>query len=142
MNKTIEKRVISDEAALKVVQTAMAKARQFGRPKAVAVLDDGGNLKAFCRMDGTPLLSIDMAQRKAYTALGGQRSEDFYTHMKTIGKEDPGILMAGLHIPGMTYFAGGAAIIVDGAVVGAVGCSGGPLDEDAACAKAGAEALA
>ncbi len=141
MKKTVEKKTISDEAALRVVQAALAKAREFGRPKAVAVLDDGGNLKAFCRMDGTPLLSIEMAQQKAYTALNGQRSEDFYGHMKALGKEDPGILMAGLHIPRMTYFAGGAPIVVDGAVVGAVGCSGGPLDQDAACARAGAEAL-
>ena len=44
----------------------------------MAILDDGGNLKAFSRMDGAPILCIEMAQNKAYTALFGVSTQDFF----------------------------------------------------------------
>jgi uncharacterized protein GlcG (DUF336 family) len=54
-----------------MVDKAVAKARELGVNENVAILDDGGNLKAFSRMDGAPILSIEIAQNKAYTALFG-----------------------------------------------------------------------
>ena len=55
---------------------ANAKARKIGVTENVAILDDGGNLKAFSRMDGAPILSIEIAQNKAYTALFGVSTQD------------------------------------------------------------------
>ena len=51
-----------------MVAEAVAKAKEIGVTENVAILDDGGNLKAFGRMDGAPILCIEMAQNKAYTA--------------------------------------------------------------------------
>ena len=74
----VTKHSISSELAQKMVDEAMAKARQLGVAENVAILDDGGNLKAFGRMDGAPILCIEMAQNKAYTALFGVSTQDFF----------------------------------------------------------------
>ena len=55
----------------RMVEAAIARAKELGVKQNVAVVDDGGNLKAFARMDGAPLLGIEGSQRKAYTALFG-----------------------------------------------------------------------
>ena len=60
-----------------MVDEAMAKARKIGVTENVAILVDSGNLKAFSRMDGAPILSIEIAQNKAYTALIGIPTQDF-----------------------------------------------------------------
>src|SRR3989442_611029 len=69
MASVVKKHSISSELAQKMVDAAVAKARENGVSENVAILDDGGNLKAFCRMDGAPILCIEIAQDKAYTAL-------------------------------------------------------------------------
>ena len=61
----VTKHSISSDLAQKMVDEAMVKARQLGVTENVAILDDGGNLKAFGRMDGAPILCIEMAQNKA-----------------------------------------------------------------------------
>ena len=71
MANVVKKHSISSELAQKMVDAVLAKAREIGVTENVAILDDGGNLKAFSRMDGAPILSIEMAQNKAYTALFG-----------------------------------------------------------------------
>ena len=65
MANVVKKYSISSELAQKMVDEAVAKARTIGVSENVAVLDDGGNLKAFRRMDGAPILSIEIAQNKA-----------------------------------------------------------------------------
>src|SRR5437667_9405940 len=72
MANVVKKHSISSELAQKMVDQAVAKARELGVIENVAVLDDGGNLKAFRRMDGAPILSIEIGQNKAYTALFGR----------------------------------------------------------------------
>jgi len=62
-----------------MVNAAVAKARELGVSENVAILDDGGNLKAFSRMDGAPIPTIEIAQNKAYTALFGVSTQDFST---------------------------------------------------------------
>jgi len=62
MANVVKKHSISSELAQKMVDEAVAKARELGVTENVAILDDGGNLKAFSRMDGAPILSIEMAQ--------------------------------------------------------------------------------
>ena len=71
MANVVKKHSISSELAQKMLAEAVAKAREIGVSENVAILDDGGNLKAFSRMDGAPILSIEIAQNKAYTALFG-----------------------------------------------------------------------
>ena len=61
MANVVKKHSISSELAQKMVDKAVAKAREIGVSENVAILDDGGNLKAFNRMDGAPILSIEMA---------------------------------------------------------------------------------
>ena len=69
MADVAKKYSISSELAQNMVAEAVAKARDLGVAENVTILDDGGNLKAFSRMDGAPILSIEMAHNKAYTAL-------------------------------------------------------------------------
>ena len=75
MTDVIKKHSISSELAQRMVDAAVAKARELGVTENVAILDDGGNLKAFWRMDGAPILCIEMAQNKAYTGLFGVSRE-------------------------------------------------------------------
>jgi hypothetical protein len=64
MANVVKKHSISSELAQKMVDQAVAKARELGVSENVAILDDGGNLKAFSRMDGAPILSIEIAQSR------------------------------------------------------------------------------
>ena len=68
MANVVKKHSISSELAQKMVDQAVAKATELGVTENVAILDDGGNLKAFGRMDGAPILCIEIAQNKAYTS--------------------------------------------------------------------------
>src|SRR5438128_10716174 len=86
MANVVKKYSISYELAQKMVNEALAKARQLGVTENVAILDDGGNLKAFGRMDGAPILCIEMAQNKAYTALFGVSTQD-RSEERRVGKE-------------------------------------------------------
>jgi uncharacterized protein GlcG (DUF336 family) len=90
MANVVKKHSISSELAQKMVDEAVAKAREISVSENVAILDDGGNLKAFSRMDGTPILSIEIAQNKAYTALFGVSTQDFFNLIQG----DPSLLPA------------------------------------------------
>lgn len=138
MEKTFQKRCVSADIAAKMVEAAVAKAKSLGVPQVVAILDESGLLKAFCRMDGAPLISIEVAQNKAYTALLGAPSQDFFNRIK----EDPALLAGVPHIPRIVTFGGGLPIRFDGAVAGGIGVSGGSVDQDVACAQAAIDAIA
>ena len=88
MADVVKKHSISSELAHKMVDEAVAKARELGVTENVAILDDGGNLKAFARMDGTPIPTIEIAQNKAYTALFGVSTQDFFNFIQG----DPSLL--------------------------------------------------
>ena len=138
MEKTFTKRAVTAELAAKMIEAAVAKAKSLGVPQVVAVLDESGLLKAFCRMDGAPLISIEVAQNKAYTALLGAPSQDFFNRIK----DDPALLAGVPHIPRIAVFGGGLPIRIDGAVVGGIGVSGASVEQDIACAQAGLDAIA
>ena len=138
MDKTFEKQSITAEMAQKMVEAAVAKAKELGVPQVVAVLDESGLLKAFCRMDSAPLISIEVAQNKAYTALFGMPSHELYNLIK----DDPALLAGVPSIPRIAIFGGGLPIRIGGAVVGGIGVSGGTVEQDIACAQAGLEAIA
>src|SRR3984893_9270519 len=121
MSNVIEKNSISSELAQRMVEAALVKASAIGVPENVAVLDDGGNLKAFARMDGAPILSIEIAQHKAYTALFGFATQDFFKFIQT----DPSLLVGIPQLQRVAAYGGGLPIKVDGAIVGAVRGRGG-----------------
>jgi hypothetical protein len=78
MANVLKKLSISYELARKMVDAAVAKARELGVSENVAIIDEGGNLKAFSRMDGASMPTIEIAQKKAYTALFGVSTQDFF----------------------------------------------------------------
>src|ERR1700675_4805376 len=88
MANVVKKHSVSSELAQKMVNAAVAKAKELGVTENVAILDDGGNLKAFSRMDGAPVPTIEIAQNKAYTALFGVSTQDFFTFIQG----DPSLL--------------------------------------------------
>jgi uncharacterized protein GlcG (DUF336 family) len=133
MADVVKKHSISSELAQKMVNAAVAKARELGVSENVAVLDDGGNLKAFSRMDGAPFVCIEMAQNKAYTALLGVSTQEFFDFIQS----DPSLLAGIPTLSRMAAWGGGFPIKVDGEVVGAIGISGAPaVQNDVDCARA------
>src|SRR5579859_7941302 len=133
MANVVTKHSISSELAQKMVDEAMAKASQLGVAENVAILDDGGNLKAFGRMDGAPILCIEMAQNKAYTALIGVSTQDFFNFIQS----DPSLLAGIPTLARVAAWGGGFPIKVNGELVGAIGVSGAPtVQNDIDCARA------
>src|ERR1700681_3318355 len=133
MANVVKKHSISYELAQKMVDKALAKARELGVTGNVTILDDGGNLKAFGRMDGAPILCIEVAQNKAYTALFGVSTQDFFNSIKG----DPPLLAGIPTLARVAAWGGGFPIKVNREVVGAIGLSGAPtVQNDVDCAKA------
>jgi uncharacterized protein GlcG (DUF336 family) len=135
----ITKATISAELAARMIEAAVVHARSLGNGFAIAILDDSGLLKAFHRMDGAPVISTQIAQDKAYTAVGfGMPSHGWYDFIKDDG---PLALGAPTGIDRLVVFGGGYPIVVDDALVGAIGVSGGHYSEDMQVAEAGLGAL-
>src|SRR5580700_1799097 len=133
MANVVKKHSISYELAQKMVDKAVAKAREIGVSENVAILDDGGNLKAFGRMDGAPIPTIEMAQNKAYTALLGVSTQEFFNFIQT----DPSLLAGIPTLSRIAAWGGGFPVTVNGEVVGAIGVSGAPaVQNDIDCARA------
>ena len=134
MANVVKKFGISYELARKMVDAAVAKARELGVSENVAIIDDGGNLKAFGRMDRAPILSTEIAQNKAYTALFGVSTQDFFNFIQG----DPSLLAGIPTLARVAAYGGGFPVRVDGEIVGAIGASGAPtVQNDIDCAKAG-----
>jgi uncharacterized protein GlcG (DUF336 family) len=127
------------DAAQAVVDAARAKADEIGVPMNIAVVNDGNNLTAFARMDGAWLGSIDIAQNKAYTA----RSFDMST--KDLAPlSQPNQPLFGIHASNqgrLIIFAGGIPLTSGDDVVGAIGVSGGSVEQDQEVAEAGVAAF-
>ena len=133
MADLVKKYSISAELAQKMVDEAVAKATELGVAENVAILDDGGNLKAFRRMDGAPILCIEIAQNKAYTALFGVPTQDFFDFIQG----DPSLLAGIPTLARVAAYGGGFPIQVEGDIVGAIGLSGAPtVENDVDCARA------
>jgi uncharacterized protein GlcG (DUF336 family) len=134
MANVVKKFGISHELARKMVDAAVAKARELDVSENIAIIDDGGNLKAFDRMDGAPILSTEIAQNKAYTALFGVSTQDFFNFIQG----DPSLLAGIPTLARVAAYGGGFPVRVDGEIVGAIGVSGAPtVQNDIDCAKAG-----
>lgn len=127
---------ITLEQANAAVAAALKKASELGVKMNIAVVDAGANLKAFARMDGAWLGSVDISIRKARTA----RFFDMPTG--EIGKlSQPGGSLFGIEHSngGLITFPGGVPIRDgQGSIIGAIGCSGSLVENDHAVAQAGA----
>ena len=122
--------------AQQAVDAALDKSREMGVKMDVAVVDAGANLKAFARMDGAWLGSIDIAQKKARTA----RWFDMPTG-NIGGLSQPGGPLYNIEHSnnGLITFPGGLPLTnSDGEVIGAIGVSGSTVEDDHAVASAGA----
>ncbi len=137
LEQTFVKKSVGADMAQRMIDAATAKAQELGAAMTIAVLDEGGHLKAFRRMDNAGLLSVEVAQRKAYTALMGMPSQAF----GDIIKDSPVMVAAIQSLPRVLLLGGGLPIVVDNAIVGAIGVSGGMVDQDIACAQAGIDVI-
>lgn len=127
---------ISIAAAKQVMAAAEAEAMKERLPEAIAIVDSGGNLVMFQRLDNTQLAAIRLSEGKARTAV------EFRRPTKVL--EDT-VAGGGLGLRTLTFGAttvdGGFPIIMDGKIVGGIGASGAAGSDDARVAKAGADAV-
>ncbi len=122
---------ITLEKALAVVEAAVAEAQARNWKMNVAVADSGGNLVAFQRMDGAMLASIAIAEHKARAAVTFRRPTKIF---------EDGVQVASLNhllaFDGIIASRGGIPLIEQGAIIGAIGCSGGTGSQDEVVCKA------
>lgn len=138
-NKCISKSSVSISLADDMIEAAMEKAVMLGKPMAIAICDESGNLKAFVRMDGAPLMASEIATNKAKTAIGfGMPTHGWYDFIK----EDGPLALGAPHIRDIVIYGGGYPIVVNDAQVGAIGVSGGHYTDDMQVAEAGLAKIA
>jgi uncharacterized protein GlcG (DUF336 family) len=128
---------ITAETANKIIADCARKAGEMGKKMAIAICDPSGIQKAFLRMDGAPLLAVNIALDKAYTAAAFGISTDTWHEFI---KNDPPLATGVVHVPRLIVFGGGYPIRVNGELIGGVGVSGGHYSDDMACARYGLEA--
>ncbi|HVB33263.1 MAG TPA: heme-binding protein [Patescibacteria group bacterium] len=130
------------EGARAVLEAAERRSVEIHRPMNIAVVDDGGHLLAFVRMDDAKPASVEVALTKARAAAlrrsrtGAPAKEDKFANVIL------GLGLALARSDQQTPVRGGIPLIVDDQVVGAIGVSAGNEDEDVSVAEAGAAALA
>jgi uncharacterized protein GlcG (DUF336 family) len=132
--------VIGLATAQVLVAAVHDRAAALGALVSAAIVDDGGHLIAFGRMDGAEIAGPVLAVDKAFTAVSQSASTAELARLAA-----PGGPLFGLHANGggrYVIFPGGIPLRRDGRIVGAVGVSGGTIDEDQACASAAEEAWA
>ena len=123
-----------------LLEGARAHADQIGVPMCIAIADTAGNLIAFERMDGGKITSITIAIDKAFTAAAARKATHEYGEASQPGNAAYGINSA---IGGrLMVVAGGLPVMVDGAVVGAVGVSSGTPVQDRLVAQGALDAFA
>jgi uncharacterized protein GlcG (DUF336 family) len=134
-----EKASITSELAQRMIAAAEVKADELGVPMVIAVCDESGVLKALHRMDGAALLSVQIAQDKAYTAVGfGLPSGGWHDFIK----DDPPLAAGAVGgIERLVIFGGGFPVTVGDSIVGAIGVSGGHYSQDMEVAQAGLAVL-
>jgi glc operon protein GlcG len=130
-----KKGMLTIEDTARVMEGAIAAAKKNNWAVAIAIVDDGGHLLQFTRLNGAPPVSAHIAPEKARAAALGRRETKIYEDMINQGRN------AFLSAPLQGMLEGGVPIIAEGQVVGAVGVSGVKSSEDAQVAKAGIAAL-
>jgi len=128
---------INLETAKKVAASAITEARKNNWIMAIAIIDTGGHLVYFEKMDGTQTGSVRVAIGKGRSAVLFKRPTKAFQDMVAAGGE--GLRM--LRLEGAVPIEGGLPLLMDGKVVGAIGVSGGTSQQDGVVAKAGADTL-
>ncbi|MBI5768920.1 MAG: heme-binding protein [Verrucomicrobia bacterium] len=131
------KKALTLEAARKLAAAAEAEAARNKWTMAIAIVDDGGNLVYFSKMDGTQIGSIDVALGKAKTSIRFKRPTKAFED--AILKDGRSVIMT---LPDVVTVEGGLPLVVDGVPIGAIGISGGTSAQDGVVAKVAADLLA
>ena len=129
------------EGARAILAAAENKAQEIKVPQNIAVVDEGGHLLVFARMDGAKLSSVEVALTKARAAALRRAA----TGPSPSAAEPSVFLSLGLPLATdgkLTCIRGGLPLLVDGQCVGGIGVSAGTEDQDVEVARAGVEALA
>lgn len=130
------KKALSLEIAKQVAAAAEKHARDNKWNVCIAIVDEGGHLIYFQRMDGTQYASVVVSQKKAQTAMGFKRPSKTFEDGVVAGRN---VLVA---LPGAVPLEGGVPLTVDGEMIGAIGISGVTAQQDGMIAQAGADSLA
>ena len=125
---------LTHEGALKALAGALAKANELGVPQNITIVDEGGNLLAYVRMDGAKLLSRETSMSKAVTAASHRQPSSRLNPKDEVKLS----LAAGQRL---TNLEGGLPIIIDGHCLGAIGVGSGKGAEDVEVARAGLAAI-
>ena len=128
---------INLDTAKKIAASAIAEAAKNNWTMAVAILDTGGNLVYFEKMDGTQTGSVRVAISKGRSAVLFKRPTKAFQDMLATGGEGLRVL----RLEGAVPVEGGLPLLMDGKIVGAIGVSGGTSQQDGLVAKAGADTL-
>ena len=127
---------ISLQRAQAAIQAATDEANKRGWPLNVAVVDSGGNLVSFARMDGAQLASIAISEHKARFAAKSRRPTKFFE--ERIQQADAKYLLT---IDDLIASRGGIPLVEDGKLIGAIGCSGATGSQDEVICTAGAATI-
>lgn len=130
---------VSLAGARVVIDAAIAAAGDEQIAVCIAVCDTGGHLVASARMDGAPLLSVQIAADKAWSvaSFNGLPTSRWWTLIE----DEPALVHGITHTPRLVIFGGGEPLIIDDRLIGAVGVSGGSAVQDVAVASAAAASL-
>lgn len=136
--KNITKKSLSYAACITMAEAAINKALELNISISITFVDESGILKAFFRMDHSPLISVDASRKKALTAvgLGIPTGDGWYSFIK----DDPILFHGVQQFQDFILLGGGSPLMEDGAVVGAIGISGGHYKQDELCVKVALEA--
>ncbi|AEA28570.1 protein of unknown function DUF336 [Pseudonocardia dioxanivorans CB1190] len=138
VTRTASVSTITAEFAQELVVRAVEAATANGKPMVITVCDREGTLKAFVRMDGAPLLSVQISQDKAYTAVAfGIPTDQWHEFIK----DDEPLRIGIPHTPRLVTFGGGYPLVVDGEIVGGIGVSGGHYNDDMVVAQGALRAV-
>jgi uncharacterized protein GlcG (DUF336 family) len=128
---------INLDTAKKIATSAIAEARKNNWTMAVAIIDTGGNLVYFEKMDGTQTGSVRVAISKGRSAVLFKRPTKAFQDILAAGGEGLRVL----RLEGAVPVEGGLPLLMDGKIVGAIGVSGGTSQQDGVVAKAGSDTL-
>jgi uncharacterized protein GlcG (DUF336 family) len=126
------------EDAKKMMDSAINKAIEIGVDMDIAIVDDGGHLMLFTRMDNARITSINISIDKAFTAAAARKATSDYA--KAVRNHGPAFGIQTSHQGRFCVVGGGLPLFVDSQIVGGIGCSSGTPDQDIVVAKAGLDA--
>lgn len=133
---------ITSDKAKQILAAAEAEAKTHGWNMCIAVVDMNGDLVHFLRMDGSPVKSGSLSQRKARTAARYQRpTQTFYDAYGSASRLTRMIAAVSNLDPALVVLPGGFPLFEGGKLIGAIGCSGGTGDQDTQVCKVGVDMI-